>query len=269
MFSRLKAAALQTWKEWKIYLKKLQLDYKKVLLRWRFTALWTAWSTWSAGINHSQSVRNVGRQALHHMMHTTTAKSFDAWARNTADQKRVVKSCQRILLRWYMKQLALALDGWFERVMQIQMLRDTANKVVQRLMNRALVEGFERWQDQTAEEKQMKAKALKVVRRLMNRLLVEGFDAWRMGAMEQKRVLNSCKRAIARVLRGSLASAFQGWHEKAFMAVKFLLRWCNRGLSRAFATWRLGLTQEKHSAATLGAFLYVYVLSLPETGGKQ
>jgi prepilin-type N-terminal cleavage/methylation domain-containing protein len=66
------------------------------------------------------------------------------------------------------------------------------------------------------------------------------------------------------------------WHEKAFVAVKFrracqafLLRWRNRGLSRAFTTWRLLFSREKHYAAICGASLYLYVLSRRETGGKQ
>ena len=87
---------------------------------------------------------------------------------------------------------------------------------------------------------------------------------------------DTASKVVLRWRLREVASAFVAWHESACVAVKFrrgcqafLLRWRNRGLSRAFTSWRLLLSQEKHNAAVCGASLYLYVLSRPETGGKQ
>ena len=179
-----------------MYLRKLQLDYKKVLVRWRFTALWTAWSTWFAGINHSQSVRNIGRKALRHIMHTTTAKFFDTWAQNTADKKRVVKLCQRKFLRRYMKQLALALDGWLERVQQIQMLRDTANKVLLRWKLRELASAFVVWHEKAFVAVKFRRACQAFLLRWRNRGLSRAFTTWRLLFSREKHYAAICGASL-------------------------------------------------------------------------
>jgi hypothetical protein len=196
------------------------------------------------------------RKAIGKMQHGFLAKSWETWAFNVQEKKRLEEVIRGMIVRMQRRGMGAAFTTWRDVVEEMNRQRRMMNDAIQRMRRKELKLAWEAWYENTiglkydGERKEREAEELadqrrmRVLARFLRRDLVMAFQNWCEVVSDIKEMRHKLAGCVRRMTMRGLAGAFNTWAEAWEEAVELrrkmqraVQKMMNVKMAGAFGKW--------------------------------